>query len=122
LVTAIVIPIICFYFYWVTRKEMKEQDLKWLAAGNVRREAVLTGQIKDIVEEKQKFYRHRYIFVQVLKLQTETKTVYVKKITPLTKNFMIDNFKIDEVIKVYGMWEGTQFFFNDYEKMEKVTT
>lgn len=122
MVTAIVIPIICFYFYWVTRKEMKEQDLKWLAAGNVRREAVLTGQIKDIVEEKQKFYRHRYIFVQVLKLQTETKTVYVKKITPLTKNFMIDNFKIDEVIKVYGMWEGTQFFFNDYEKMEKVTT
>jgi hypothetical protein len=117
LVTAIVIPIICFYFYWMTRKEMREQDLKWLAAGNVLHEAVLTGQIKDIVEEKQKYYRHRYIFVQELKLQTETKTVYVKKITPLTKDLSIESFNIGDFIKVIGMWEGTQFYFDHSEKI-----
>ena len=117
LVTAIVIPIICFYFYWLTKKEMKEHDVKWLEAGNIRHEAVITGQIKDITQEKQKFYRHRYILVQLLKIQTETKIVYIKKITPLTKDPAVETFITGQVIRVFGMWEGTQFIFNDYEKI-----
>lgn len=100
---------------------MKEHDLKWLSAGNVRHEAVLIGQIKSVSEEKQRFYRHRFIFVQNIMLQTETKLVYIKKITPQTKNLNVESFKADDVIKVYGMWEGTQFIFNQHEKVEKVT-
>ncbi|MDF2858769.1 MAG: hypothetical protein K0Q87_4620, partial [Neobacillus sp.] len=39
MVTAIVIPIICLYFFWLTKKEIEEHDIKWLAAGEVKQEA-----------------------------------------------------------------------------------
>jgi hypothetical protein len=120
MVTAILIPIICLYFFWITKKEMKEQDQKWLSIGNIRQEAVLTGQIKDIVEEKQRFYYHRFIYVQELKLQLEVKSIIIKKVTPLTKNIEIDSFKVGETIRVYGMWEGSHFFFNHYEEINPV--
>jgi hypothetical protein len=115
MVTAIVIPIICLYFYWITRKEMKENDIKWLKAGEVQQEAILTGEIKSINEEKQRFYYHRYLFVQELKLQTKTKLIIVKKITPIEKNAKINAFTIGEYIRVYGGWKGNQFYFKHYE-------
>jgi hypothetical protein len=58
MVTAVVIPIICLYFYWITRKEMKLNDSKWLAAAEVSKEAVLTGEIRSFNREKQRFYYH----------------------------------------------------------------
>lgn len=120
MVTAIVIPIVCLYFYWLTKKEMRENDSKWLAAADVREEAILTGEIKSITEEKQRFYYHRYIFVQEIKLQTETKLIKAKKISPLQKNTQIDSFTIGDVIRVYGHWEGSNFHFNHYQQMNTV--
>jgi hypothetical protein len=114
-VTAIVIPIICLYFFLITRKELKEHDIKWLAAGEVRHEASLTGEIKDISSEKQRFYYHRYLFVQELKLQTGLKLIKVKKIIPIQKNVKIEEFHIGDIIRVYGSWERSQFLFNNYE-------
>ncbi|MFK9092299.1 hypothetical protein [Bacillus salipaludis] len=115
MVTAIVIPIICLYFFWLTRKEMKEQDAKWLAANNVPHEAVLTGEVKSIVGERERFYYHRYIYVQTLTLRTATKLITAKKVTPITKNVKPDSFTVGEVIRVYGSWEGSKFLFNHYE-------
>jgi hypothetical protein len=115
MVTAVVIPIICLYFYWITRKEMKLNDSKWLAAAEVSKEAVLTGEIRSINREKQRFYYHRYILVYEITLQTETKLIKAKKIIPLTNNFELDNFSIGEVIRIYGSWEGNHFHFNEYE-------
>jgi hypothetical protein len=116
MVTAIVIPIICLYFYWLTKKEMQENDRKWLAASEVREEALLTGEIKSITEEKQRFYYHRYIFVQEIKLQTKTKLIKAKKITPLQKNTQINSFTIGDIIRIYGHWEGSNFYFNHYQQ------
>ncbi|SDM04718.1 hypothetical protein [Bacillus sp. OK048] len=118
MVTAVVIPIICLYFYWITRKEMKLNDSKWLASADVQNEAILTGEIKSITQEKQRFYYHRYIFIQELKLQSETKLISAKKIIPIQNNTEIDNFSIGEVIRVYGSWEGNHFHFNEYEKVK----
>ncbi|WP_066066423.1 hypothetical protein [Neobacillus soli] len=115
MVTAIVIPIICLYFFWLTRKEMKEQDAKWHAASKVRHEAVLTGEIKNIIEEKQRFYYHRYIYVITLQLQTSTKFITAKQVTPITKTFEKDIFTAGNIIRVYGSWEGSKFLFSDYE-------
>ena len=94
---------------------MKEQDTKWLNAGNVRLEAVITGEIKSIVEERQRFYYHRYIFVQSLKLQTSSKLTTAKMITPIKKGAKINSFTKGDVIRVYGSWEGSAFLFNHYE-------
>lgn len=114
MVTAIVIPIICLYFYWLTKKEMKEHDRKWITAGDVSHETVLTGEIKSIVEEKERFYYHRYIYVETIQLQTATKLITAKKITPLTKDLIKENFAIGDVIRLYGSWENNKFVFNQY--------
>ncbi|AIM17575.1 MULTISPECIES: hypothetical protein [Neobacillus] len=119
MVTAIVIPIICIYFWWLTRKEIKEHDQKWLALKNITHEAVITGEIKDITEEKQRFYYHRYIFIQTLKVQSESKTITAKKITPITKDMKTDQFIVGNKVRFFGCWEGSTFIFNHYETMKQ---
>jgi hypothetical protein len=94
---------------------MKLNDSKWLAAAEVKKEAVLTGEIKSINTEKQRFYYHRYILVYVFTLQTETKLIKAKKIIPLKDNIELDSFSIGEVIRIYGSWEGNHFYFNEFQ-------
>jgi hypothetical protein len=94
---------------------MKLNDSKWLAAAEVKKEAVLTGEIKSINTEKQRFYYHRYILVYVFTLQTETKLIKAKKIIPLKDNIELDSFSIGEVIRIYGSWEGNHFHFNEFQ-------
>jgi hypothetical protein len=94
---------------------MKLNDSKWLAAAEVKKEAVLTGEIKSINTEKQRFYYHRYILVYVFTLQTETKLIKAKKIIPLKDNIELDSFSIGEVIRIYGSWEGNHFQFNEFQ-------
>ncbi|MBI0578365.1 hypothetical protein IEC97_13440 [Neobacillus cucumis] len=117
MVTAIVIPVILLYFYLITKKEMKEQDTKWLALENIRQEAVAVGEIKSIYEEKQRYYYHRYIFVQEIKLQTKSQQITVKKMTPLTKTTTIETFKVGEFLKVYGCWESSKLVFSHFERI-----
>lgn len=99
---------------------MKEHEEKWLAIGKVRQEAVLSGEIKSTAIEKQRFYYHRYIYVQTLKLQTATKLITAKKITPITKDIKLSTFYEGEVLRIYGCFEGTTFFFDHFEKLSTV--
>ncbi|MDR6998032.1 hypothetical protein [Neobacillus niacini] len=96
---------------------MKKQDTKWLSLENIRQEAVAAGEIKSIFEEKQRYYYHRYIFVQEIKLQTETRQINVKKITPLTKTAVIETFQVGEFLKVYGCWENSHLVFSHFERI-----
>jgi hypothetical protein len=118
MVTAVVIPIICLYFFWITRKEMKLNDSKWLASADVIKEAVLSGEIKSVNMEKQRFYYHRYILVYELTIQTETKLIKAKKIIPIKNHFEADTFTIGEVVRIYGSWQGNHFHFNEYHKLK----
>ncbi|MGG1398260.1 hypothetical protein ABE288_10705 [Bacillus salipaludis] len=117
MVTAIVIPVILLYFYLITKKEMKVQDTKWLSLENIPQEAVTVGEIKSIYEEKQRYYYHRYIFVQEMRLQTESRQITIKKITPLTKTAVIETFKVGEFLRVYGYWESSQLVFSHFERI-----
>ncbi len=117
MVAAVIIPILCIYFFWITRKEMKEQDRKWLKAGVVPEEAVFVGEIKEITNEKQRFYYNRYLFVQELKLQTETRRLTVKKVTPITKPFAPETFQVGEKVSVFGGFRGDQFYINQVKKV-----
>jgi hypothetical protein len=114
MVTAVVIPIICLYFFWVTRKEKKEQNRKWLRAGEVREESVVTGDIIDITEEKQRFYYDRYVLVQSIKLQSSTRVITAIKTTPLTPDVKKDTFTVGETVRLYGSWERSHFLFSNW--------
>jgi hypothetical protein len=117
MVTAVVIPILCLYFFWITRKEMKLNDSKWLASAEVAKEAVLTGEIISINKEKQRFYYHRFILLYELSLQTETKLIKAKKIVPIRNNTEMVTFSIGDVVRIYGSWVGNHFHFNEYQRV-----
>lgn len=98
---------------------MKLNDSKWLALAEIKKEAIVTGEIRSISREKQRFYYHRYILVYELTLQTETKLIKAKKIIPITNNMEISTFSIGEVIRMYGSWEGSHFHFNEYQNVHR---
>lgn len=118
MVTAIVIPIICIYFYWITKKEMHKQNSKWLQLENVSEEAVLVGIIEDLQEGKERYYYHRYIYKTEIKLKTDLKTIMTKKMAPLTKNYVPVSLKMGDKVKIYGNWKEDYFTISRIEKID----
>ncbi|RDU38455.1 hypothetical protein DRW41_02505 [Neobacillus piezotolerans] len=119
MVTAILIPIICFYFLWLTLKEAKENEKKWLQTATAEEEAIVFGEVLSVIEEKQRFYYHRYIFVQELAVRTEGRQVKAKIITPLTKGVAIKGYHAGQTVRIYGCWEKNWFHANRVEIVEK---
>jgi hypothetical protein len=96
---------------------MKEHDAKWLTAGEVKAEAMIAGQIKSFNSEKQRFYYHRFLLIQELKIQTDTQLIKAKKISPLKKETKPDFFVQGESILLYGSWQGNYFLISHYENV-----
>ncbi|WP_053366081.1 hypothetical protein [Bacillus sp. FJAT-27245] len=115
MVTAILIPIICLYFLWITLREAKENERKWLQSGTTKEEAIVTGEVQSVFKEKQRFYYHRYIFVQELTIRTEAGTAKAKIITPLMKGAAPTNYYTGQVVRVYGSWDKNWFYANRVE-------
>jgi hypothetical protein len=111
MVTAILIPIICFYFYWVTKKDMKENEHKWKNLTNIYEEAIVSGKIIQLEETRKRFYYHRYINVMNIQLQTDTKMIHVKRVTPFTKQKDPIALKIGDHVRLYGNWHENEFQF-----------
>lgn len=119
MVTAIVIPIICLYFYYLTKKEMKVFHDQWISLDHIHEEAVVTGEVLDIYEEKQRFYHDRYIHCLQITLQSANSRIVAKKLTPIKTGFQIPNIKQGEVISVYGNWESKEFIVSRIQKEKK---
>jgi hypothetical protein len=115
MVTAILIPIICFYFYWVTKKDIKENDYKWLHITNIVEEAIVSGKIIQLDETRKRFYYHRYIDVIHIQLQTNTKIIHVKRVTPAIKQKEPVTLKIGDHVRLYGNWQENEFQFLRYD-------
>ena len=110
MVTAIVIPIICLYFFWLTKKEMREGYEKWASLKTVPEEAIMSGEVVQISESRQRYNYSRYIHVLELTIQTKSnKHSNIKKITPLMKNTRIPSVKIGDSVHLYGNWKDDFF-------------
>ena len=83
MVTAIVIPIICCYFLYISLKEKKEIDKKWADLETVTEEAVISGKVLDVHEEKQRFYYYHFIHIVEVTFQTPYHVIVARKITPI---------------------------------------
>lgn len=116
MVTAIVIPIICLYFFWLTRKEMRESQQKWLQLKTVAEEAVITGEVVQLSGHKQRFSYYRFIYVLELTILTESKKWQVKKIIPIERDFQIPSITLGDKVHVYGNWKENYFQVNRIEK------
>jgi hypothetical protein len=109
MVTAILIPIICLYFYFLTKKEVKLFHEQWNNLDQIREEAVVTGEVIHISEEKQRFYYHRYVHCLLITLQGNNNRIVVKKLTPIKSGYQVPKINIGEVVHVYGNWENKEF-------------
>jgi hypothetical protein len=112
MVTAIAIPIILGYFYWLTKKEMQRNYQEWIALEDITEEAIVTGKILEIHEHKERFYYHRFNHVTVLKINTGLKDLMVKKVTPLRTGAVPPTFKEGETVYLYGNWKHGYFSIN----------
>ncbi|WP_442599373.1 hypothetical protein [Neobacillus sp. D3-1R] len=115
MVTAILIPAILFYFYWLSRKELKEYEKKWNNLNNLHEEAIVTGEILQLTVTKKRFYYHRFIQVMEIQLKTETKTIPVKRITPYRKSNESVKLKSGNFVRLYGNWQENEFQFLRYD-------
>lgn len=116
MVTAIVIPIICFYFYWLTKKEMRESQQKWLQLKSVAEEAVISGEVVQLSGQKQRYSYYRFIYVLELMIQSDIKKWQVKKVIPIERDFQIPPISLGDFVHVYGNWKEDYFQVNRIEK------
>jgi hypothetical protein len=119
MVTAIVIPIILVYFYWLTKKEMQENYEEWVKLEVIPEEAIVSGIIIEVNERKERFYYHRFNHISTLKVHTGVKELIVKKVTPLRKGAAILVFKEGESVHLYGNWNEGQFSINRVVKQKQ---
>lgn len=112
MVTAIVIPIVLAYFYWLTKKEMQSNYLEWIDLENIPEEAIVSGKIIEVTEYKERFYYHRFNHITVLRIDTGAKELTVKKVTPLRKGSVPPHFNEGEMVHVYGNWKQGFFSVN----------
>jgi hypothetical protein len=110
MVTAIVIPIICLYFFWLTRKEMREGYERWANLSDVPEEAIISGEIVHLRESMQRFHYSRYVHVLELTVQTKSiKHSNIKKITPIMNKTQTPSIKIGDRVHLYGNWKDDFF-------------
>lgn len=110
MVTAILVPIICCYFFYITWKEKKEIDEKWVNLEVVNEETTISGKVIDVHEEKQRFYYYHFIHIIEVTLRSSYHVIKAKKITPIKENSRIPHLTKGDEIKLYGNWKEKDTF------------
>jgi hypothetical protein len=112
MVTAIVIPIICLYFFWVTKKERRKSEEEWKSIGTVPEEAVIEGKITRIHIEKQRYYHHMHIWVLEMRIQAAGQTIVARKLQAANQDFSNPGWEEGDDIVLFGKWQKDIFIVN----------
>ena len=96
---------------------MKVKEREWLTIGDVREEAILTGEVVSTRLERQRFYYHRYILVQEIRIQTDIRIQVAKKIMPLRQDINTKELHEGESVRLFGSWDRNFFLFDRFEKL-----
>ncbi|MDF2556199.1 MAG: hypothetical protein K0R71_27 [Bacillales bacterium] len=112
MVTAILIPLICIYFYWLTKKEWTLKKKEWENAGTIPEHSRLIGEIQTITIESEKFYMGLYLIVFILEVKHNGKTTKAMKKLPVgSEQHHFEEFLYQKVA-LYGKWDGPIFLLN----------
>ena len=109
MVTAIVVPILIVYFYWVTKKEAKKQKERWKNLTKVPSESRLEGKILFIHTEKKRFYHQLYTLETTCRIQNHTRIVTVVYKQPYTPSSASPDLSNGDMLQAVGSWEGEVF-------------
>jgi hypothetical protein len=109
MVTAIVIPILILYFYWITKKEKAKQRREWEMLDQVRLEARIQGTITDLSTVKKRYYHEMYMMVTTIRLQTNDRTVTSVLRKPYTQDWKEMILHPGNTVMMEGQWEKDIF-------------
>jgi hypothetical protein len=117
-VTAVVIPILFAYFYYLTKKERRKFYEKWLDIGEVKEEAWVKGVVIEIRERKERYYHHYFVHVIDLVLEDNHKKIIARTQLPATDVVKKPYFQRGETIICYGEWRNELFLFKRFLSMK----
>jgi hypothetical protein len=115
IVTAIVIPIIILYFYYLSKREAKKKIESWMSVGTVPEEDKFDGVISNIFTELEQFYHGKYVWHCELKVKTESSVVKVIMRKPYVDNFNSPPLQRGRTITCNGKWKDGVFLANKLE-------
>lgn len=119
MVTAVVIPIIFFYFLYITIKERKKRIQKWNEIGNVREESIVRGKILQVYSATERYIGNYYISKTTLLIMTSNGSVKASVQSPIISESKQYEFEHNTFITCYGQWKGSSFHFQRYQIEEK---
>ncbi|OZM58475.1 hypothetical protein CIB95_02595 [Lottiidibacillus patelloidae] len=122
IVTAIVIPIIILYFYYLSRREIKKKLESWLNVGTVSEDVQLEGTISTIFTELEQFYHGKYVWSCELKVKTSDSVVKVKMKKPYVDNFTSPSLEKGRPVICNGIWKDGVFLANKIELKARAST
>lgn len=109
MVTAVVIPVLILYFYWITRKEAAKQKKRWENLRDIPLESRVEGKVKNLHTEKKRFYHQFYTLDTTIRIQNRDKTIDILYRQPYTQSTTPPFLTKGEVIIVNGRWENNLF-------------
>lgn len=119
MVTAIVIPILIIYFYWITKKEAVKQKQNWETLDDIKLEARIQGTIDSISVEKKRFYHQYYMMVTTLRIEDRTQSYTVIRKQPFTKAWLPMALCKGDIVQAYGQWEKDIFIAGEMKKITR---
>ncbi len=122
MVTAIVIPIIIIYFYWLTKKEHRRYTDDWQKVGIIPEESIIHGKVLSLYEEKERFYQNKFVHVVHVIIQVDYKKVHAKWKTPLIGPISTPTISVDDELNLYGQWDNDAFLFGRFDVTNHSTT
>ena len=117
MVTAVVIPILILYFWWISVKEINKQKRRWLSVSKVKEDSIIEGLIKSVTNKRERFYYHYFLNVIEIKLLNQNTIVLAQIKTPDTPEIQIPSLNEGETIRLIGYWNENIFIVSRWERL-----
>ncbi|MEA3318840.1 MAG: hypothetical protein U9Q88_02350 [Bacillota bacterium] len=119
MVTAIVIPILIGYFYWITKNEAKKQKERWKNLSHVPSEARVEGKLLSIHTENKRFYHQLYLLETTCRIQNDNGLITVVYRQPFTTTSNPPSFSKGDQLQIVGSWDGEVFLAGDMKLVNR---
>ncbi|CAG9619840.1 hypothetical protein [Sutcliffiella rhizosphaerae] len=110
MVTAIVIPILIIYFFWITKKEKQKQLEKWRRLTEVPLEARLEGEILTVHTDKKRFYHELYSLETILHIKSKKGKYTAIYKQPCQDNSIPPSLIVGQSVELLGQWNENNGF------------
>ncbi|WP_223700353.1 hypothetical protein [Sutcliffiella deserti] len=116
MVTAIVIPALLIYFYWITRKEFAKQRTKWKSLGSIKLEARVSGEVCHIATIKKRYFYNYFLMVTTIKLRDQHRSYTIVWQQPFTEAWDPPSIQKGDHVHIYGAWNKDVFYAGEVQK------